>query len=203
MEIRITGRHVELGDSLRQHIEARLLQAVDKYFSRAISSLVTFGKEGHNFHAECSIHVNQGVTLQAEGTAGDAYAAFDVAAEKAEKQLRRYKRRLKNHHSTTNDLTLAQAGAYILAPEADGDDSQTPSQGTSSVDTPAQDPIIIAETKTMIPTVSVGDAVMLMDLADAPAFMFRNSKSEELNVVYRRPDGNIGWIDPAAGDLGA
>lgn len=192
MDIQITGRQVDVGDAFREHVRDRLEMGASKYFSRALDALVTLEKDAGQFHAECHFHANQGVRLESSGRGGTAYAAFDEAAERIEKQLRRYKRRLKNHHgrAAERQRELEKAAAYILpadgatASEEDGPD-------------PQDQPIIIAETKTDIPEVSVGDAVMLMDLAHAPAFMFRNAKNNALNVVYRRPDGNIGWINPA------
>lgn len=192
MEIQITGRQVDVGESLQDHVRDRLEADTSKYFNRAINAGVTVERDGHLFVVECHVHANQGVNLESTGRADNAYAAFDDAADKIEKQLRRYKRRLKNHHSRAAERQkeLEKAAAYIL-----------PADGAASADEhgpdPEDQPIIVAETKTNIPEVSVGDAVMLMDLAHAPAFMFRNVKNNALNVVYRRPDGNIGWINPA------
>ncbi|MFZ5610007.1 MAG: ribosome hibernation-promoting factor, HPF/YfiA family [Pseudomonadota bacterium] len=189
MDIRISGRNVDLGDAFRDHVAARLEAGASKYFSRSLAANVTLSKEHHMFQVDCTLHANQGVSLKSRGEAGDAYAAFDDAAEKIEKQLRRYKRRLKNHHHAERKaLSLESAANYVLAAVGEGEEEETDKD---------DQPIIIAETRTDIPVVSVGDAVMLMNLADAPAFMFRNSRSNALNVVYRRPDGNIGWIDPS------
>ena len=190
MQINVSGRKISVGAALRVHIEQRLQGIVDKYFSRSIEAAVTVAREAHLFRIDCSVHVNQGITLQAHGEGEDVYGAFDAAADRIEKQLRRYKRRIKNHHGAGRRDAAASltAQAYVLAPEEEGGDEAMP---------PGDQPIIIAETRTEIPHVSVGDAVMLMDLAEAPAFMFRNSRNNELNMVYRRPDGNIGWIDPA------
>jgi len=194
MDIRVTGRHVDVSDAFRAHVEDRLQAAVSKYFNRSISANITLSKEGHLFIADCQLHANQGVNLQGRGQASDAYAAVDDTVEKVEKQLRRYKRRLKNHHNSVSrdDQALQNAQSYVIAPEQEDDDV---GETAGSED----QPIIIAETSTKIPEVSVGDAVMLMDLNDVPALMFRNSKNKELNVVYRRNDGNIGWIDPTPG----
>lgn len=192
MDIQITGRQVDVGESLQDHVRDRLEADTSKYFNRAINAGVTVERDGHLFVVECHVHANQGVNLESTGRAENAYAAFDDAADKIEKQLRRYKRRLKNHHSRAAERQkeFEKAAAYILSADGaaspDGDGPE-----------PDDQPIIIAETKTNIPEVSVGDAVMLMDLAHAPAFMFRNVKNNALNVVYRRPDGNIGWINPA------
>jgi len=192
MEIQVTGRQVDVGEALQAHVKDRLESGASKYFSRTLHAGVTVHRSGHEFTVECHVHANQGVNLESSGRADNAYAAFDEAADKIEKQLRRYKRRLKNHHARAAERQkeFEKAAAYVLPADA----AATPDDDGGNVD--AQ-PIIIAETKTNIPEVSVGDAVMLMDLAHAPAFMFRNATNNALNVVYRRPDGNIGWINPA------
>ena len=189
MDINVTGRKMNVGAALTSHAEDRLEAVAEKYFSRTIDATTTFVKEGHIYRVDISLHANQGISLQARGEADDPYVAFETATEKVEKQLRRYKRRLKNHHhAPQRDVALELARDTVIAPESE-DDSETP-------DGADDQPIIIAESKKEIPLVSVGDAVMLMDLADANAFVFRNRKSETLEVVYRRQDGNIGWISP-------
>ena len=197
MEIQVTGRKMNVGDSLTAHVEGRLEAVADKYFNRSIDGSATFTKEGHVTRVDVSFHANQGIQLQSRCEADDPYAAFDSAADKVEKQLRRYKRRLKNHHnnSAQRDEALELALDTVIAPETE--EVETAVNGTAD-DT--DQPLIIAESKKEIPVVSVGDAVMLMDLADASAFMFRNTKGNALEVVYRRPDGNIGWISPGAGN---
>lgn len=195
MQIHVSGRKLSVGDALRTHVSDRLNAIVEKYFDRAIEAHVTVGKEGHAFKVECALHVRQGIHLQSQGTGGDAHSAFDAAADKIEKQLRRYKRRLKDRHLSgrhgEQEAQALIAQAYVLAPEDDADD------GAAAAGDGADQPVIIAETRTPIPHVSVGDAVMMMDLQDTPALMFRNRRNGQFNVVYRRPDGNIGWIDPA------
>ena len=194
MDINVTGRKMNVGAALTSHVEERLETIADKYFSRTIDASTTFVKEGHLTRVDISLHANQGISLQARGEADDPYAAFEAASEKVEKQLRRYKRRLKNHHHTPQrEVAMELARDTIIAPEEEDDDGNE--QAVNGHD---DQPIIIAESKKEIPRVSVGDAVMLMDLADANAFVFRNRKSETLEVVYRRQDGNIGWISPGA-----
>ncbi|RME65400.1 MAG: ribosome-associated translation inhibitor RaiA [Alphaproteobacteria bacterium] len=190
MDIKVSGRHIDVGDALRAHMQQRIEAGAAKYFDRSISAQITLSKAGHGFHADCTLRAPRGVTLQSHGEGGDAYSAFDAAADKIEKQLRRYKRRLTNHHQNSEqaERMLEQAQAYVLAAASDGEEAATPHN---------DHPIIIAETTTDIPCVSVSDAVMLMDLANATAFLFRNIRNDQLNVVYRRPDGNIGWLDPA------
>ena len=191
MEINVTGRKMNVGEALTTHVEDRLAIIVDKYFSRTIDASVTFATEGHTFRADVSCHASQGVNLQSRGEADDPYAAFEAAAEKVEKQLRRYKRRIKNHHKPPrHEIELELAGLSEAELERVESDEAL---GSAQED----EAIIIAETRTEIPNISVGDAATLMGMAEANAFMFRNSKSDSLEVVYRRPDGNIGWISPA------
>jgi ribosomal subunit interface protein len=186
MEIRVTGRGVEIGAAFKDHASQRMQAISDKYFSRALSSLVTLGHEAHGygFHVDCTMHVGQGVVLKAEGKGNEAHGALDGAADRIEKQLRRYKRRLKNHHGGERDVDVEAAAYSVVEHSADEEDVAE-----------GDNPVIIAETKTNIPTVSVSDAVMLMDLSHAPALMFRNGKAGSLSMVYRRADGHIGWID--------
>jgi ribosomal subunit interface protein len=191
MDINVTGRKMNVGDALTSHVEDRLSTVADKYFSRTIDATTTFIKEGHNTRVDVSFHANQGINLQSRGEADDPYAAFEMAAEKVEKQLRRYKRRLKNHHKMPQrEIEMELAHDFTLAPE-DGE-SDAPNGAADD------QPLIIAENRKEIPNVSVGDAVMLMDLADANAFVFRNTKNDSLEVVYRRSDGNVGWISPSS-----
>jgi len=191
MDINVTGRKVNVGEALTAHVKDRLAIVSDKYFNRSIDASTTFAKEGHSYRTDISLHPNQGVNLHSRAEAEDPYAAFELAAEKVEKQLRRYKRRLKNHHNLPGrDIAMEMARDVIIAPEPDNDTD-------GAVETSEDDqPIIIAESNREIPKVSVGDAAMLMDLADANAFVFRNIKGNVLEVVYRRADGNIGWISP-------
>lgn len=204
MQIKISGRRIDVGDALRGYVEDRLEAIVEKYFSRSLEATVTIGKKGPFFQVDCAIHVHQGIYLQSHAEADDAHAAFDLAADKVEKQLRRHKRRLKDRHVSARagqeEEAALMAQAYVLRPEddeslADTDKSDAIVNGKSANMVDDQ-PVIIAETRTEVPLVSVGDAVMLMDLSDQPALMFRNRRNGQLNVVYRRPDGNIGWIDP-------
>ena len=188
MDIRVSGRHVEVGDAFRVHACERLTAISNKYFSHAVASQVTLGHGAHNrgFHVDCAMHVRQGVLLKAEAEASDAHAALDAAADRIEKQLRRYKRRLKNHHAeATKDIAVASANAFVMEDQPEEDESA-----------PGDHPVIIAETKVDIPEVSVADAVMLMDLAHLPAMMFRDAKTRHLAMVYRRADGHIGWVEP-------
>lgn len=194
MEIQVNGKQIDVGDALTTHITDRLADGVSKYFDSAVDGHVTLSREAHLVRVDCGVHVGHGIRLQSHGEASDPYAAFDQALERIEKRLRRYKRRLKDHHQRLKagekaELEMIRAASYVLA----GEDEEAAPE-------PAEDqPIIIAEAMTDIPIATVGEAVMRMDLADAPVMMFRNAGHGGLNVVYRRPDGNVGWIDPATG----
>lgn len=190
MQVTVTGKQIDVGDSLRGHVEAATVAIVDKYFGRAIEAHVGFSRERHLFVADISVHAGRGLVVQCEGRSEDAYAAFDSASERLEKQLRRYKRRLRNHHKGgkaggEREAELQPATDYVLAQP---DDAEAPPAGDQ--------PLVIAEMRTSIPQLSVSEAVMRLDLAELPALLFRNSKHGNLNLIYRRRDGNIGWIDP-------
>jgi len=184
MDIAVNGKNIDVGDALRDHVQSELTATVTKYFSRAHDAHVVFSREAHQFRADISVHPVRGMLVQGRSAAADAYAAFDGALERIAKQLRRYKRRLINHHKRGPEEGIP-AQQYVLAAESEDDEVPEVAQ-----------PAIIAEMPTEIATLSVSEAVMRMDLADVPAMMFRNSGNGGLNVVYRRPDGNIGWIDP-------
>ncbi|MGF1607140.1 MAG: ribosome hibernation-promoting factor, HPF/YfiA family [Rhodothalassiaceae bacterium] len=195
MQISVTGRHLDIGSAFKTHVEDRLHAITEKYFDRALDAAVTVTKEAHLYRIDCTLHANQGTILKARADGTEIYGTFDGVADKIEKQLRRYKRRLKSHHALSRregvETLLAQA--YVIAPSNEEQEDAVDEDGAASAD----EPIIIAETQTEIPRVSVGDAVMLMDLGEVTALMFRNVRNDELNMVYRRPDGNIGWVDPA------
>ncbi len=187
MDVSVIGKHIDIGDALKQHVEQRLTDGVGKYFDRPGQAQVTFSKEGIGFRCDCSAHLDSGIQLNSSGQATDIYASFETAAERMEKRVRRYTRRLKNHHSHRRQpIESVIAPAYVIAAEEDAAEEV---EGT--------EPVIVAETTTYVSTLTVGEAVMQMDLADSPALVFKNTAHGGLNVVYRRPDGNIGWIDPA------
>ena len=186
MDIRVSGHQVATGDALRTHVSDRLQSIADKYFSRAISSHVTFGKGPHDNGFSCDIvaHVMQGVILKAASTAMEANPAFDGAAEKIERQLRRYMRRLKDHKGP-NGVEPIEAGYTVfeqIADEADVDEGGHPP--------------IVAETRVDVPDATVSDAVMMLDLRNTNALLFKNSGTGAFNMVYRRGDGTIGWVEP-------
>lgn len=188
MRYQISGKQIDIGDALQTHVKTELDEAVQKYAERPTDALITFSKSGHEFVCETVVHLSTGLNASAKARATEIYAAFDGCCEKMEKQLRRYKRRLKDHHKQRAEpVELFGASSYILAPESDSD-GQEPD---------TLQPMIIAEMQTKIATLSVGEAVMQMELSEAPVLMFKKEGSEGINVVYRRDDGNIGWIDPS------
>ncbi len=189
MRYQITGKQIDIGTALQAHVETELDVVVQKYAGRPTDATIVFSKDAYEFVCEATVHLSTGLNAQAKAHAPEIYAAFDKCAEKMDKQLRRYKRRLKDHHKERpSPVELTGASSYILAaPEDSGDDSEPDSL----------QPIIIAEMETQIPSLSVGEAVMQMELAGAPVLVFRNEKQQSgVNIVYRRDDGNIGWIDP-------
>ena len=189
MRYQITGKQIDIGAALRAHVEQELDGVVEKYAGRPTDANVIFSRDAYEFVCEATVHLSTGLTAQAKAHGTEIYAAFDKCAERMEKQLRRYKRRLKDHHRERQQpVELSGAASYILA--GGGEDREDPEPDTLQ-------PIIIAEMETRIPSLSVGEAVMQMELAGAPVLVFRNEKqSSGVNVVYRREDGNIGWIDP-------
>lgn len=189
MQLRITGKNIDIGDALRQQVVDRLNLALGKYFDGGWSGQVTIEREGIGFRTECRVHLDSGMDLQSHAVANDAYLSFDSAAERIEKRLRRYKRRLKNHHEQAGEELPAAAMSYVIAAAGEGSEEEE-----ESVD---DNPVVVAETETKVRRMTVGMAVMALDLSEAPVVVFRNMANGRLNVVYRRADGNIGWIDPA------
>lgn len=187
MRYQISGKQIDIGAALQSHVQDELNSVVQKYAERPTDAHVVFSKSGHEFVCEATVHLSTGLTAQAKAHENEIYAAFDACSAKMEKQLRRYKRRLKDHHKDrTEPVELFGASSYILASESNSEAEEPESL----------QPIIVAEMETPIPSLSVGEAVMQMELAGAPVLVFRNEGKNGLNVVYRREDGNIGWIDP-------
>jgi ribosomal subunit interface protein len=192
MRIQVTGKHMDVGDALRSHVEARIEEIVDKYSARPIDAVVIFSRDRHEYAADASLHLTTGLTVQSKAKANEIYASFEGAVERMDKQLRRYKRRLKDHHrNRESPIESIGAPSYIL--EGHREDSET------AVEPETLQPVIVAETETKVQSLSVGEAVMQMELAGAPLLVFRNNAHGGLNVVYMREDGNIGWIDPRNG----
>ncbi len=204
MELTVQGKQVDVGDALRGHVTGKLEDIDQKYFNHATAVTVTFSKEGHGhgvFRVHISYLVGKNITINTEGEAGDPYGAFDTAAEKAAKRLRRNKKRLRDHHARSNktpEAEILKGRDYTLAVE-----QETPEQDNEDDGVPhGDDPVVIAEMSTDIETLSVSDAVMRLDLSGQSALLFRNASHEGLNMVYRRPDDNIGWLDPEGNNAG-
>jgi ribosomal subunit interface protein len=196
MRVQVAGRHVDVGDALRSRIADELTENVSKYFSRATDAVVTVAKAPVGYEVDCAVHLSSGITLQAEGKGGDAHLAFDAALEKIGKRVRRYKRRLKNHHADhKSPLPAESAPAYVLAPLDEEAEGGAPAGGDPAEKGDSA-PLVIAETTAAVRTMPVAMAVMQLELMEEPALMFRNAAHGGLNLVYRRADGNIGWVDP-------
>lgn len=186
MDIQITGKAIDLGAALQSHVQEALTAGVHKYFDRSAEAQVTFDKEGSEIEVEITLHLASGVYLAAQDKAHDAYGAFDGAMTKLEKRVRRYKRRLKDHHANNREpLPAEMASSYVIASSEQNDEDR------------GDAPLVIAEKSTTLRRMSVSDAVLQLDLVDDKVVIFRNAKHGDLNVVYRRDDGNIGWIDGA------
>ena len=187
MRYQITGKQLDVGEALQTYAIDAMQTVIEKYAERPTDANIVFSRRGHEFRCEATLHLSTGLTAQAHAFAHEIYAAFDQCNEKMEKQLRRYKRRLKDHHRERAQPVEAEGAAYYVM-AADGD--------TATEEPETLEPMIIAEMETRIPSISVGEAVMQMELKGAPILVFRNETSSGVNVVYRRDDGNIGWIDP-------
>ncbi|MGX9356214.1 ribosome hibernation-promoting factor, HPF/YfiA family [Roseobacteraceae bacterium S113] len=186
MRYQISGKQIDIGEALQEHVQSELGSIVQKYAERPTDATIIFSRSAHEFVCESTVHLSTGLTASAKAHATEIYAAFDACGEKMEKQLRRYKRRLKDHHrERAEPVELSGAASYVLASDT----------GESESEPETLTPVIVAETKANIPSLSVGEAVMQMELAGAPVLVFRNEK-KGVNVVYRRDDGNIGWIEP-------
>lgn len=188
MQYQISGHHIDVGEALKTHVQTSLGDAVSKYAERPTDAAVIFSRSAHEYVCESTVHLSTGLTATAKAHATEIYAAFDSCCDKMEKQLRRYKRRLKDHHKDRKEpVATYDAASYILAASESDDSTQEPE---------SLQPIIIAEMASKVPTLSVGEAVMQMELDGAPILVFRKEGHNGINVVYRREDGNIGWIDP-------
>jgi len=190
MPFRVSGKNIDIGEALRERVSGRVVEALSKYFDGGYSCHVTVEKEGFGFRTECAIHLDSGVTLHTDGMAADAYASADQAAQRIEKRLRRYKSRLKDRTAQGNGAAAAAgASSYVIAaPDHESEEEITDFN-----------PVIIAESTTTLERLSVSDAVMELDMTGATVVVFRHAVSGRVNMVYRRRDGNIGWVDPPAG----
>lgn len=185
MELTVKGNHLNVGDSLREHVLTNLTHTAGKYFRDPIEATVTFTKEkNHRYRASISIHVGHGIVLEAQNEADDPYPAFDGASQRVAKRLSKYKDRLKDHHKR-EPLADVVAASYTTFSSSNENEAEGGKEGT-----------VIAEMQTQVPTLAVSDAVLRLELGTLPALMFRNPKHGGYNMIYRRKDGNIGWIDP-------
>lgn len=201
MDIRISGHQVDTGEALQEHVTSKLESIADKYFSRALSAQVTFRRGPHGgFHCHIVYHVMAGLILKGSAEAQDAHVCFDQAAERIDKQLRRYMRRLKNRQEQVSAAEAARNPEMALAAEdAAFEHHYTVFAATPDDEEPMDSPpVIIAETRVDIPEASVSDAVMMLDLRNTNALLFVNAKTSAYNMVYRRQDGTIGWVEPRA-----
>lgn len=183
MSINITGKHIEVGDSLRARIEDIVSHISQRYFGEPIEAHIVVTKETHRFIVDFSVHISKHFVVRSHGEDGDPYRACDFASEHMEQRIRRYKSRLRDRKRHNHHDEVLNAQQYVVNTKEEDEGSDTP--------------IIIAEMNTHIATLSVGEAVMRMDLSNYPVLMFKNAKNGGINVIYRRPDGNIGWIDPS------
>ena len=191
MRYQISGKQIDIGEALQTHVKTELDDILSKYAGRPTDANVVFSKSAHEYVCESVVHLSTGLNAQATGKATEIYAAFDASSEKMDKQLRRYKRRLKDHHKERSQpVELSDAGSYILESRDDDDEADSGSVNA----------MIVAEMETKIPSLSVEEAVMQMEIASSPVLVFRNEKHKGINVVYRRDDGNIGWVDPRSSD---
>jgi len=189
MALRVSGKGFDLGESLRDHVNARVDAATGKYFDGQVNGHVVVEHEGAGYRADCTLHLSSGITLHAEGRAHEPYASFDQAAERLEKRLRRYKRRLKEHHAgdAQNHLASGTIADYTLAaPDREAEEVHE------------FNPVVVAERTASLKSLAVADAVLDLELSGAPVMVFRHKGNGRVNIVYRRGDGNIGWIDPSA-----
>ena len=195
MSFRVSGKNIEVGEALLERISGRVLEALEKYFDGGFSGHVTVGKEAFGFHTECVVHLDSGIVLRADSMAADAYLSADQAADNLEKRLRRYHRRLKDYHGNgrgngraPDDVPAIDAPSYVIAaPAHDNDDEFA-----------TFNPVIIAESTTALKRLSVSEAVTELDMTGVAVMVFRHASHGRVNLVYRRADGNVGWIDPPA-----
>ncbi|MBQ2886302.1 MAG: ribosome-associated translation inhibitor RaiA [Alphaproteobacteria bacterium] len=184
MKVTLSGKQVDVSDKLRKHVEEGLETSVAKYFSAPFSCSIAFSKEGEDFGAEITVHPTKNIVLKGSGTASDPYSAFDNANEHVATRLRRHKTKLNAHKSKVGLAELAYAAVLPIVEEDE------------EIDVNEDAPLTIAETDANIPVCTVSEAVMFMDLSNECALMFRNSANNHISMVYRRKDGNIGWVEP-------
>jgi ribosomal subunit interface protein len=196
MSFRVSGKNIDIGEALRTRVSGRVAEAVSKHFNGGYSGHVTVGKEAYGFRTECVVHLDSGIVLQSDAMAADAYSSADQAAERIEKRLRRYGRRLKDRHNARTNGRQAEAAESAI--DAPSYVIETPAEEAD--DTAEFAPVIIAESITILRSLSVSDAVLELDMTGDSVLVFRHAGHGRVNVVYRRSDGHIGWIDPPAMD---
>jgi ribosomal subunit interface protein len=190
MRVQVQGKQIDVGDALTEHVTRHLSAAVEKYFDRPVEAIVTFSRDARAYRCDAQVRLPTGLTAASSATANDAYAAFDQGSERIEKQIRRYKRRLRDHHQNRRKpIEAVEAAAYVLDAGNGRDESDEPE---------SLQPVIVAEMTHSIQSLSVGEAVMQLELANKAFLMFRNDGNGRVNLVYRRDDGNVGWVDPAS-----
>src|SRR4051812_14184636 len=196
MQVQISGKHVDVGEALRARVSDEIALSIGKYFDRGGDADVVISKEGFAFRVDCSVKLASGQQLLSHGSGGDAHAAFDAALAKIETRIRRYKRRLKSHSIAAAAKQVENASMYVLRAPDDEDEDSVDNWDSEEHPSGAPAAMIIAETQASLKVMTVSMAVMELDLTESQAIVFRNAAHNGLSVVYRRPDGNIGWIDP-------
>lgn len=196
MTLRISGKSISVGEALRGRVNDRTEEVLRKYFDGNYSGHITLSKDGLGFRTDCALHLDSGITLEADSMAQDAYASADQALLMIERRLRRYKSRLKDRsarkaHAASEALAAMDATSYVLEAPGEGEDEVT-----------GYSPVIIAEATTSLKRLSVSEAVMELDLSGAPCLVFQHGSSGRVNIIYRRADGNVGWVDPPGGKSG-
>jgi ribosomal subunit interface protein len=184
MQLSVKGKQIDVGDALRQHVENNLKDITGKYFNGTLDGHVTFSREAHLYRADITVHAGPGLTLQSNALANEPYPAFDMAAERIARRLRRYKQKIVKHNHESQRIDSTVANAFVLHGHEDKEEEAN------------DNPVVVAEMTTPIESLTVSEAVMRLDLGDLPALMFRNRGHGGLNMIYRRPDGHIGWVDP-------
>jgi ribosomal subunit interface protein len=197
MSLQVTGKNIQISDSFKSYVAEKLDVAIGKYVGEHLTAHVRIEKERGRFHTSCSVRLRTGLLMESSGEGADAYASADASFERLEKRLRRYKRRLTSHHHHNHAASSApqdsgvQVGDYVV-------ELSEPEDDETVVAAVSDNPLVVAETERTLRAMSVSDAVMQLDLTEAPFLVFRNASNEAINVVYRRDDGNIGWIDPTS-----
>jgi ribosomal subunit interface protein len=197
MQVQVSGKHVDVGEALRSRVSSEISSSIGKYFERGGDAEVVVSREGHSFKVDCAVTLASGAQLQSHGLGGDAHAAFDSALAKIETRIRRHKRRLKDHHEAASARQAETASYFVIhAPDDEDEDVDWYEDQTTQAAGAMPAAMVIAETETEVREMTVSAAVLQLDLTESQTIVFRNAAHGGLSVIYRRPDGNIGWIDP-------